>query len=609
VNRFAPALAVVIVCLIFLQFDIYRSELELAAYNFRQETFPAQLSDKILIGGMDEKSIEYFGPYPWSRSVFALLVGDLSERGAKCVFLDLIFDRRKAEDEEMGQALQSVYSIVAGAVGDGEETYLFPTVSPPIAEVADIGIINKSEDTDEVIRFAWLAIAVNHSSWPERPILSPSLLAFLYEKGVSPEQVSFSVNGLPLDAVLPNFREFSLDTYHGRIEGGDVSIPVLISMNQNNQAAIFMLPIRYATPQTVSGATGPNVVSFVDLPETDVAGKYVFIGENTNSEVDVVKAPNGRMKGVEAHAHAFSALLTGAYLQQIKQAKLLYVLMAFALLAFLNRVHRGRIIVYYCVGFSLVYLALNLALFSSGYWVPLAMPLLQVFLTGGVLIVFRTEIARRTFASLTTKEAAYEMLVSDTGDELEATTVNATIIVSDIRGYTTLSETRTPVQMVELLNQYHTETVKIYERYGGRALTYQGDAQLIVFGYPKKLKNPAKASVQAAVGLQEAVIKLRKLWDVSDDTFAVGAACCTGSVAIGRLGVGGQQFQYTVIGDPVRRAHKIQSLSGELDSPVLMDPETAAQIGSGLDLESLGVIDVPGLDKPLELTRPRPDSK
>ena len=80
---------------------------------------------------------------------------------------------------------------------------------------------------------------------------------------------------------------------------------------------------------------------------------------------------------------------------------------------------------------------------------------------------------------------------------------------------------------------------------------------------------------------------------------------CTGSVAIGRLGAKGQQIQYTVIGDPVRRAHKIQSLSGELDSPVLMDPETAAQIGSALALESLGVIEVPGLDKPLELHRPR----
>lgn len=606
-NRYWPAVAALLGCLLIMVGPSpYSNELEYASYNFRQEMFPSTMSDRIIIGSIDEKSAEFFGPFPWDRTIHALLLSDLAQRSARAVFLDLIFDLEKPEDRELSQAMGQGYTVVAGAVEQGAEGPMVPSVSPPLLKSADMGVINKSEDSDEVVRFAWLAIAVDHSSWPARPILSPGFLMYLADRGIEPESVSFFVNELPLDAVLPNAFEFRLARCSGRIVAEGVSIPVSVSVSQSDEAVIFLLPIKYSEPHTAIESAEANVVSFVDLPETEVADKFILIGENSQSDIDVVKAPTGRMKGVEAHAQLLSALLTGEYLRQMRNPGLLYLLLALGLWATLDRLHRGRAILGRCLIFSGIYLGLNLVAYNQGLWLPLAMPIGQVFATGGVLVFFRTEVARRTFASFTTKEVAREMLISDTGDELEATTVNATIIVSDIRGYTTLSETRTPVQMIELLNQYHTETVAIYERYGGRALTYQGDAQLIVFGYPNKLKNPAKASVQAAVGLQEAVIKLRKLWNVSDDTFSVGAACCTGSVAVGRLGAKGEQIQYTVIGDPVRRAHKIQSLSGELDSPVLMDPETAAQIGTQLDLESLGVVEVPGLPQPLELHRPRP---
>jgi adenylate cyclase len=609
VNRYWPAVAALLGCLaVMLGPKPYESGLEYATYNFRQEILPASFSDRVLIGSIDEKSAELFGPFPWDRTIHAMLLGDLAERGAKGTFLDLIFDLERPEDQAMASSMEAGYTVVAGSVEHGPQGLDVPDVSPPLAEKADVGVINKSEDDDEMVRFAWLAIAVDRPSWPRRPILSPALLLFLREKGVDPSQVSFFVNGLPLDSVLPNAVRFPKAKCWGEIIADGISIPVTVSVSQKDQAVVFLLPIKYATPQTARKESGPSVVSYVDLPETNVKNKFVCIGEASQSDIDVVKAPTGRMKGVEAHAQALSALLTGQYLRELRHPTLLYVLLALCLFGLFNRVHRGRVILFRCIGISALYLVANLGAYSEGLWLPLALPLVQVFLTGGVMVFFRTEVARRTMASLTTKEAAREMLMSDTGASLEATTVNATVIVSDIRGYTTLSESRTPLQMIELLNQYHTETVAIYERYGGRALTYQGDAQLIVFGYPKKLKNPAKASVQAAAGLQEAVTKLCKLWDVSSDDFSVGAACCSGSVAIGRLGAVGEQIQYTVIGDPVRRAHKIQSLSGELSSPVLMDPETAAQIGSELDLESLGVIDVPGLDKPLELQRPTPTS-
>lgn len=609
-NRYRPLLSALLVCLAIMasdrwgHFQYYSNTLELNSYNLRQRLLAHESSAPYLIGGIDEESIEMLGRFPWDRDLYAFLLSDLRSRGVSGVFFDLIFDRERDEDEEFAGALAEDFSVVAGTVTKVMGRLAPPILSPPIAQASTVGLVNKSEDVDEAVRFTWMAIGVNNKEWPNTPLLSASLVIYAHYLGVDPESIEFEVDGLPFETVLPNISDYPRIETRGRIIIGEMSIPVRVGLNREDEAIFFLLPIKYSSPQTYLAPSRGSAVSFAALPETDVDGLYVFIGENSQSDVDVVSTPTGHMKGVEAHAQAFAALVDQQYLRLVWYPNLITLFIALVMFALLVRVHTGRAIAFRCTAAAVVYLLLNLLAFKLAWWIPVSLPLFQIFFTGGVLVFFQTEVARNTFANLTTREAAAEMLVSETGDKLEATTIDATIIVSDIRGYTTLSETRTPVEMLELLNQYHTTTVAIYERYGGRALTYQGDAQLIVFGYPNKIANPARASVEAAVALQEAVTELRELWNVTSDTFSVGAACCTGSVAIGRLGAPGAQFQYTVIGEPVRRAHKVQSLSDVLDSPVLLDPETAAEIGDTLPLEDLGVIDVPGLEPPLRLYRP-----
>ncbi len=176
-------------------------------------------------------------------------------------------------------------------------------------------------------------------------------------------------------------------------------------------------------------------------------------------------------------------------------------------------------------------------------------------------------------------------------------------MLTDIRGYTTLSEGRSAVAMLDVLNEYHRRTVSCYERHGGQALTYQGDAQIVVFGVFGRPENPARDAVAAALELQSICDKLREEWGIEKrEDFDVGAGLCTGEVEVGFLG-GQTNRQYSVVGETVRKSHKVQSLSDELSAPVILDQETFDACRGAVDVDDLGMVQPKGLPHEIRLYR------
>ena len=159
--------------------------------------------------------------------------------------------------------------------------------------------------------------------------------------------------------------------------------------------------------------------------------------------------------------------------------------------------------------------------------------------------------------------------------------------------------------MLDVLNEYHKRTVACYDRYGGQALTYQGDAQIVVFGVFGNRSNPAADAAAAALGLQAICDDLREEWGIeSREDFDVGAGLCTGEVEVGLLG-GGNNLQYSVVGETVRKAHKVQSLSDELSAPVIMDEETYQATNGAVEVDDLGLVQPKGLPHEIRLYRAR----
>jgi adenylate cyclase len=229
------------------------------------------------------------------------------------------------------------------------------------------------------------------------------------------------------------------------------------------------------------------------------------------------------------------------------------------------------------------------------YFLPQTLGERALAITAILCLFFRFLVSTRVLRTFIPAEIVDRVL---RGEEITQGPVDATVMVTDIRGYTTLSESRTPAQVLELLNDYHTETVALYEKFGGYVLNYQGDAQIILFGHPRKLADPALNAIRAGQAASTAVETLRQRWKLPEgQTFNVGAGICSGKVIIADLG--GEHREYTVIGELVRKGHKLQSQSDNLGANIILDEETYARCQMKPDVVKRENVTIEGLPEPV----------
>ena len=196
------------------------------------------------------------------------------------------------------------------------------------------------------------------------------------------------------------------------------------------------------------------------------------------------------------------------------------------------------------------------------------------------------EVIRETLGRFVPTDVAMTLL-SD-GGELAPEQAEATVLFCDLEGFTALTETLGPAGIVELLNEYFEEMVEILERYRGVVTQFQGDAILATFNVP--VPDPAHAAnaLRAAVEMQSAV---------RSRTFAghgIGnrVGINTGQLVAGAVGAKGR-LTYTVHGDAVNLAARLEALNKELGTRILISQATAAQV-EGFDLRAMGEVGVRG---------------
>ena len=191
-------------------------------------------------------------------------------------------------------------------------------------------------------------------------------------------------------------------------------------------------------------------------------------------------------------------------------------------------------------------------------------------------------------------EPVARKLLSQRG-ELAAQSAEATVLFCDLRGFTALTERLGAQGVIELLNEYFTGMVQIIERHGGMVTQFQGDAVLAIFNVPTPLPGHAKLAVQAACAMLEAV---------RGQTFcghAVGIriGISTGSVVAGAVGAKGR-LSYTVHGDAVNLAARLEAMNKHYGTDVLLSASTAACV-EGVEFECVGEIPVRGQSVPVEV--------
>ena len=178
-----------------------------------------------------------------------------------------------------------------------------------------------------------------------------------------------------------------------------------------------------------------------------------------------------------------------------------------------------------------------------------------------------------------------------------------TVMFSDIRGFTTLSEKRTPQQIVQLLNDYFTLQVGVIFRHGGSLDKFIGDCIMAFWGAPLDDPHHARHAVEAALEMADVLRDFKLALGELDADFDVGIGIHSGPAVVALIGPQ-QRQEYTAIGDTVNLASRIEGLTKDV-SRILVSRETMEQCGDALDFCSFGSYKVKGREQDVELFAPK----
>jgi adenylate cyclase len=320
-----------------------------------------------------------------------------------------------------------------------------------------------------------------------------------------------------------------------------------------------------------------------------------------------------RMPGVEIHATAAATMLFGraltrpAYGWQIALVLLALVLAAapvFYLRAFLAFAS--------VAGIAVALLAVSVWAFDArGLILPLASSWLAVgvFAPLGFALRYAHERAVREekeaeraqimdiFSRCVSTEVAEELWQRRDQVALGGESRVVTIIFTDIRGFTTLSESaKSSAEVVTWLNDYFSRMHNIISFYGGHINKYIGDGLMIVFGAPvdRGAKLEARAATICGLKMLEEVERMNAEWaGTGRPHIAIGVGIHTGEATCGVVGAPGR-LEYTIIGDTVNLASRLESTTKEAGVPVLVSSATAQLLGVDYETEPLGDVKVKG---------------
>lgn len=208
------------------------------------------------------------------------------------------------------------------------------------------------------------------------------------------------------------------------------------------------------------------------------------------------------------------------------------------------------------------------------------------------------ERARELFGRYVSPAVARQAL--ERGIALGGELTRATAMFVDLRGFTALTQRISAARVVELLNEYYALVERVCERESGVVTQFLGDGVVVVFGGPlQPLPDHARRAVRAAVALERALAERNAR---GGERLLAGVGICTGDMIAGNVGAGGR-VTYTIVGDAVNQAARLQVKTRDLGASILVTESTRAALGAsdGVVLRPCGAVPLKGIVAPVEV--------
>jgi adenylate cyclase len=197
------------------------------------------------------------------------------------------------------------------------------------------------------------------------------------------------------------------------------------------------------------------------------------------------------------------------------------------------------------------------------------------------------------------KDVVHRMMNEDL--ELGGEVLQATVLFCDLRGFTALSEKLPPKLLVGLLNEYFSAMVQVIEDHGGIVDKFIGDSIMAVFGHPTPLDKEQDAALGAAQEMLVACDRLNVTMGLGQDIVLVNSVGLhTGTVMAGNVG-SPERMEFTVMGDAVNVASRLEGLTRELDTRLAASAEVISRLKGKNPLQRAGEHHLPGRDRSIEV--------
>jgi len=303
--------------------------------------------------------------------------------------------------------------------------------------------------------------------------------------------------------------------------------------------------------------------------------KVVVVGASDPSLKDVAETPVGRsdlMSGPEINANAIATALDDFPLRSTPLGLDLFLIALMGVIAPLAsyRLSPIRALALGLLAAALYLVCAQLA-FNSGRIVPVLYPMiaLGLSLVGSLLVYYLREAlirqrVRDTFARFVPESVVGQVLARTDDDlRLEGARMDVSVLFSDIRGFTTFSESRDPGQVLEVLNAYHEEMTSAVMDHGGTLISFMGDGIMATFGAPIEMNDHADRAFAAAKEMLEVRLPKVNEWMRENDVgaeFQIGIGLNSGPVMAGNIG-SQRRLEFTTIGDTVNTAARLEGMT------------------------------------------------
>uniref|UniRef100_A0A7C4VS27 Adenylate/guanylate cyclase domain-containing protein n=1 Tax=Desulfatirhabdium butyrativorans TaxID=340467 RepID=A0A7C4VS27_9BACT len=590
-------------------------------------------SGQIVFVSIDEESVNKIGRWPWPRRKMALLLQAVEKSGAKAIGLDMgffepdlglrrqaILDAQQAIRTAFGTQVESIASFLnALSQEEDDDMILAQTIRslsipivlghffyfnpkgflpphPPVQVLnkASISLVRQLAPPAPGTLAEATGMETNLSLFEEQSPFSASFNVFADPDGtvrwmplvIRYEQRLFP--SLALQTLSASFPEHQLmvvtDSYGiFEIRFGPVRIPT------NNRGEILVN--HYGPGYTFPYFSAVNLMEAQAISE-NLKNRIVIIGNTTVGLHDMRPTPfDPVFPGVELHCAVMENILNQDFLSRSDRISPWLDMTAIILLAvlfgFLLRFTSGfvlaagvLVLIGGYIGFS------HYAFLHLKIWINHIYPLFNLIILyiGTSIHSFLTEERekrriRQTFGLYVQDSVVEKMLKHPELLRLGGEKKELTVLFSDIRGFTTLSESLPPEQLVTQLNEYLTEMTQIVLQNQGTLDKYIGDAIMAIFGAPLDDPDHARHACETALQMNERLKSLQERWiKENKPPLAIGIGINTGAMIVGNMG-SERRFDYTVLGDNVNLASRLEGLTKMYGVTIIVSDSTWKQIG------------------------------